>query len=173
MKFNNPRHALRWAYETTNTPIIKISSVNAMRGPDSAGGPAEGELTAYDRHAQAALILESMRARTARAASGLRPRPVRPGSRRIRHADAPPCRKFWHRGAQPAWIEQIIRAYCGEKIGLREIRKSMSCGTLKAAALRNGGYDVLDLIHAQAMDILDREMHSRGLLRTPDALATA
>ena len=38
MKFNNPRHALRWAYETTNTPIIKISSVNAMRGPDSAGG---------------------------------------------------------------------------------------------------------------------------------------
>ena len=49
----------------------------------------------------------------------------------------------------------------------------MSCGTLKAAALRNGGYDVLDLIHAQAMDILDREMHNRGLLRTQDALETA
>ena len=70
-------------------------------------------------------------------------------------------------------IEQVIRAYCGEKIGLREIRKTMSCGTLKAAALRNGGYDVLDLIHAQAMDILDREMHNRGLLRTQDALETA
>ena len=97
MKFNNPRHALRWAYETTNTPIIKISSVNAMRGPDSAGGPAEGELTAYDRHAQAALILGSVRARPARTAYGVRPRPVRPGSRRIRHADASSCGKFRYR----------------------------------------------------------------------------
>ena len=49
----------------------------------------------------------------------------------------------------------------------------MSCGTLKAAALRNRAYDALDLIHAQTMDILEREMHNRGLLRLPDALETA
>jgi hypothetical protein len=64
-------------------------------------------------------------------------------------------------------IEQIIRSYCGEKIGLRELRKSMACGMLKAASLRNGGYDVLDTIHTQAMDILYREMERRGLLRNP------
>jgi hypothetical protein len=38
---------------------------------------------------------------------------------------------------------------------------------LKAASLRNRGYDALDLIHDQAMDILQREMESRGLLRSP------
>jgi hypothetical protein len=169
MKFNNPRHALRWAYETTNTPIIKISSVNAMRGPDSAGGAVEGEMTAYDRHAQAALILglceralpalhmAYVRVQFGREAEGF--------GMLARHLAA----NFGTGVHSRRGIEQIIRAYCGEKIGLREIRRTMSCGTLKAAALRNGGYDALDLIHAQAMDILEREMHARGLLRTEDA----
>ena len=61
-------------------------------------------------------------------------------------------------------IDQIIRAYCGEKIGLREIRKSLQCGMLKAVSLRNRAYDALDAIHAQAMDRLSMEMEARGLL---------
>ena len=173
MKFNNPRHALRWAYETTNTPIIKISSVNVMRGPDGTGGGADGELTAYDRHAQAALILSLCE----RVLPGLHMAYVRVQFGReaggfdllTRHLAA----NFGTGVHSRRGIEQIIRAYCGEKIGLREIRKCMSCGTLKAAALRNGGYDALDLIHAQTMDILEREMHSRGLLQTKDALESA
>ncbi|MDQ3186445.1 MAG: hypothetical protein M3Q16_08355, partial [Pseudomonadota bacterium] len=66
-------------------------------------------------------------------------------------------------------IEQIIRAYCGEKIGLREIRKSMSCGMLRAVSYRNQAYDALDVIHAQAIDRLRMEMESRNLL--PDPIA--
>ena len=34
MEFSNPEHALRWSYETSSRPIVKISSVNAMRGPE-------------------------------------------------------------------------------------------------------------------------------------------
>ncbi|MGH8685408.1 MAG: hypothetical protein ACREUM_08690, partial [Nitrosospira sp.] len=63
----------------------------------------------------------------------------------------------------------IIRAYCGEKIGLREIRKSMSCGMLKAVSYRNQAYDAMDVLHAQAMDRLRMEMESRGLLPGPAA----
>jgi hypothetical protein len=59
----------------------------------------------------------------------------------------------------------MIRAYCGEKIGLREIRKSMSCGMLKAVSYRNQAYDTLDVIHAQTMDQVGIEMENRGLLR--------
>ena len=62
-------------------------------------------------------------------------------------------------------IEQIVRAYCGEKIGLREIRKSMSCGMLKAVSYRNQAYDLLDAIHLQAMDRLREEMEKRGLIQ--------
>jgi len=49
-------------------------------------------------------------------------------------------------------------AYCGERIGLREIRKSLNSGMLKAASLRNRGYDLLDVIHEQAMEILNLEL---------------
>jgi len=63
-------------------------------------------------------------------------------------------------------IENIIRAYGGEKIGLREIRKSMSCGMLKAVTYRNRAYDELDVLHLQAIDRLRVEMESRGLLKS-------
>jgi hypothetical protein len=168
MKFNDPQHALSWAYETTSRPIVKISSVNAMRGPDRAGeGGANGELTAYDLHAQAALILSLCKrilsdlhmayinVQFGREASGF--------DLLSRHLAANFGTGIHHRRG----IEQIIRAYCGQKIGLREIRKTMACGMLKAASLRNRGYDALDLIHDQAMDMLQREMESRGLLQSP------
>ncbi len=168
MEFSNPEHALRWSYETSNRPIVKISSVNAMRGPERIdGSTSSDELTAHDYHAQAALILglcerilsplhmAYVRVQFGREASGF--------DLLARHLAA----NFGTGVHSRRGIEQIIRAYCGQKIGLRELRKSMSCGMLKAAALRNRGYDVLDTIHVQATDILYREMESRGLLRSP------
>jgi len=170
MKFRNPEHALRWAYETTNRPIVKISSVNDMREASRAGGAGgNGELTAHDRHAQAALILSLcertlpaphmayVRVQYGREASGF--------ELLGRHLAA----NFGTGLHSRRSIEQIIRAYCGEKIGLREIRKSMSCGMLKAVSYRNQAYDALDAIHAQAMDRLSMEMESRGLLPGPVA----
>ncbi|SEK61531.1 hypothetical protein [Nitrosovibrio tenuis] len=167
MKFSNAEHALRWSYETSNKPIVKISSVNEMRGPEKIdGGASSDELTAHDYHAQAALILglceralsplhmAYVRVQFGREASGF--------DMLARHLAA----NFGTGVHSRRGIEQIIRAYCGQKIGLREMRKSMSCGMLKAATLRNQGYDVLDKIHLQAMDILYREMENRGLLRS-------
>ena len=57
-------------------------------------------------------------------------------------------------------IQQIIRAYCGERTGLREIRKSLECGMLKAATLRNRAYDALDVI-AEAIAQLDSAATAR------------
>ncbi|SOD41795.1 hypothetical protein [Nitrosovibrio sp. Nv4] len=167
MKFRNPEHALRWAYETTNRPIVKISSVNAMRGPDRGGETgADGDLTAYDRHAQAALILglcervlsalhmAYVTVQYGREASGF--------DLLARHLAA----NFGTGMHSRRGVELIIRTYCGQKTGLREIRKNLSCGMLKAASLRNRGYDALDMIHNQAMDILQREMEARDLLQS-------
>jgi hypothetical protein len=151
MKFTNTTRALRWAYETAENPIMKIGTVS--------------EVSAGERNTQAALILSLcervlpalhmayVKVQFGREAAGF--------DLLTRHLAANFGGSVYSRRA----IEQIIRAYCGEKIGLREIRKAMQCGTLKAAALRNQGYDALDLIHSQTMDILDREMDSRGLLR--------
>lgn len=50
--FRSAREALEFAYRTTNTPILKMSSINSMRGPSGFS-----EMTPHDRHAQAAIIL--------------------------------------------------------------------------------------------------------------------
>lgn len=167
MKFSSPEHALKWAYETISTPIVKISSVNDMREASRAGSVAgNGELTVHDRHAQAALILSLcervlptlhmayVRIQFGREASGFE---------LLTHHLAANFGTGLHSRRS---IEQIIRAYCGEKIGLREIRKSMSCGMLKAVSYRNQAYDTLDVMHAQAIDKLGMEMENRGLLRS-------
>lgn len=170
MKFSSPERALRWAYETASRPIVKISSVNDMREGNQAGGAAgNGELTTHDRHAQAALILSLCE----RVLPALHMAYVRTQfGREAGGFDLLVCHLAANFGTGlhgRRSIEQIIRAYCGEKIGLREIRKSMSCGMLKAVSYRNQAYDVLDVLHAQAMDRLRMEMENRGLLPGPAA----
>ena len=165
MKFSSPERALKWAYETVSRPIVKISSVNDMREASRAGqASGNDELTVHDRHAQAALIL----ALCERVLPTLHMAYVRIQFGR----DAGGCEILAHHLAanfgtgvhSRRSIDQIIRAYCGERIGLREIRKSLRCGMLKAVSLRNRAYDALDAIHAQSMDRLHMEMESRGLL---------
>ena len=161
MQFRSPEHALRWVYETSNTPIVKISSVNKMRGPQRASGE---EITAHDRHAQAALIIAMcervlspvhmayVQVQFGRDATGF--------DLLVRQVSASLGTGVHSRRG----IESIIRSYCGENgIGIREIKRHMQCGQLKAVSYRNSGYDVLDAIHAQAMDRIWREMEKAGL----------
>lgn len=160
MQFKSPEHALRWAFEMTNRPIVKISSVNTMRGAETQ---SNSEMTVHDRHAQAALIvglcervlsslhMAYVRAQFGRDASGF--------DLLTYHLAA----NFGTGLHSRRCIEKIIRSYCGEKVGIREIKKSMACGMLKAVSYRNQAYDTLDLIHTQAMDRLGMEMEIRGL----------
>jgi hypothetical protein len=105
-----------------------------------------------------------LQARIACPAYGLCAYPVRAGSGRIDllvHHLAANLRIGPHGRLS---IEKIIRAYCGENVGLREIRRSMACGMLKAVSYRNKAYDALDVIHAQAIDRLRSEMDTRGFI---------
>jgi hypothetical protein len=161
MLFSSPQHALRWAYETSDRPIIKGSSVNRMRGEEK---PSSDEITCHDQHAQAALILglcervlPTLHMVYVEIQFG---RDVHSIDLMERHLAASFGSGLHSRRA----MRLIIRSYCGEKCGLREIRKALACGTLKAANLRNIGYDALDLIHAQAMERLDESMRGAGLI---------
>lgn len=165
MKFGNPEHALKWAFETCSTPIVKISSINAMRAAGTVAGSAGNPgLTVHDRHAQAALILTLcervlsplhlayIRVQFGREAGGIAPL--------VQYLAAGFGTGLHHRRG----IERILRAYCGERVGLREIRRSLACGMLKAVSCRNQVYDRLDVLHAQAMDRLGRAMMEKGLI---------
>lgn len=160
MQFRSPEHTLRWAYETINRPIVKISSINEMRGAERGSGE---EITPHDMHAQAALIIGLCE----RVLSPLHMAYVRVQFGRdtsgfellARHIAG--C--FGTGIHNRRGIEKIIRLYCGEKGGLRELKLRLSCGMLKAASLRNLGYDALDAIHAQAMDVFWLSMQSREI----------
>lgn len=140
MKFNSPQYALRWAYETINRP---------------------GDV---DSHAQASLILN----RCEHALPSLHMDYVRVQFGREADGFDSLCEHLAARFGgglhSRRGIEQIIRAYCGEKIGLRDIRKTLDCGMLMAASKRNHAYDALDLIHDQSMEILGVALDEAGYL---------
>lgn len=137
MKFDNPQHALRWAYETIN------------KRDD-------------EHHDEASLLLNKcedvlpplhfayIRVQFGREVGGFELLSAHLASNFGLHSRM--------------GIELIIRAHSGEKIGLREIRKALGSGMLKAASLRNRGYDLLDVIHEQVMEALRRELDARGLI---------
>ncbi|ODT75474.1 MAG: hypothetical protein ABS69_10690 [Nitrosomonadales bacterium SCN 54-20] len=156
MQFHNAEQAIRWAYEISSRPIVKTSSINTMRGAETR---SNAELTPYDQHAQAAMILSLcervlpdlhmayVKVQFGRERSGF--------EMLSKHIAA----QFGTGLHSRRGIEQIIRSYCGEKGGLREIKRMMQCGTLKAAYLRERGFDALDRLHVQTMDAVWREMN--------------
>jgi len=165
MKFRSPEHALTWAYETINRPIVKLSSVNDMREKGKSG--TNDEMTPHDRHAQAAMIL----AMCERVLPTLHMAYVQ--VQFGRDGTGFSIMSYYLAGTfgtglhSRRAIELMIRSYCGDRVGLREIKKTMSCGMLKAVSIRNRAYDALDAIHAQTMDRLAAEMECAGLREVP------
>lgn len=159
LQFRNAEHALRWAFEVSSKPIVKISSINKMRGSDQTSCE---EVTTHDQHAQAALIIglcervlnpvqmAYVRIQFGRENSGM--------ELMERHLAAYFGTGMYNRRA----IQAIILAYCNSgKMGIRDIKKILSCGMLKAAVFRNRGYDFLDSVHSQAIDTISLEMELR------------
>jgi hypothetical protein len=159
MQFRNPGHALRWAFQVMNGDIVKVSSINKMRGPSGYG-----ELTPQDRHAQAALIMSLCE----RVLSTLHMAYVKvqfgKDSAGLDILASYIAGQFGTGMHSRRAIYQIIRGYCGDKVTLNDLRASMRVGHIQASATRNKGYYALDTIHGQVMTSLWREMEERELL---------
>jgi hypothetical protein len=138
---------LRWAYEHRSKPIMCASVVEKITGVFNG-------LSAYDRHVQAVSIIDLCRRHMppmrmayidlmfGRESSSL--------EMLVDHLVGISNNESTRRG-----ICLIVRSYCGEKIGLREIRKTLGCGMLKAASTRNQIYDVLDNLHIEVVKDLE------------------
>ena len=159
MQFRNPGHALRWAFQVINEPIVKVSSINKMRGPSGFG-----ELSPQDRHAQAALIMSLservlsplhfayIKLQFGRDMSGM-------SFLALYLAGQFGTGLHSRRG-----IEQIIRGYCGDELTLSDLKSSMRVGYIQALALRKKGFAAMSKIHFEAIGALWREMEQRELL---------
>jgi hypothetical protein len=158
MKFKSVEHALAWAFRVESTAIIKTSSASAaMMG---GGGMSHGELTAHDRHAYAAMIIDQ--------ASRATDKPSMALLRALYGiADAADVRAYLVPivvAALPTGvhsrraIEDVINAYCGRNRGVEELRRALQCRKSTALETRRGAYRALDAVLERAVArIIDAE----------------
>lgn len=162
MIFKNVEHALKWAFQVLGTDIVKMSGINSMRGASGSG-----ELTPYDRHAQAALIIgmaervldvNQMAWVLAKYGGVQHKRMVLDQLAKAIIATLP-TGAHSRRG-----YEKLILCYFGESIGVHAIRKDLACSLADVQKHRNTVYDALDAIWNRAYSILDAEMVAKGLI---------
>lgn len=161
MIFGSADHALRWAYETSSRPIVKLSSINGMRGSQSS----ISDLTPHDRHAQAALILgmverlDDPAGRECIAAKYYCLRPEEVPYLMLRAAAALGTGVHNKRA-----VYQFVRGYFGERVGYRTVRKMLGCRDTEALEIRARIFDALDYVHDRAMAEIENRMEIGGLL---------
>jgi hypothetical protein len=139
---------VRWSFEILSRPVMGRSYLVAE------GERAMGGLDEYDRHAQAALVIRNCE----RALPALHMAYIR-----LRFGSDPSGYELLVPYVSAKWgacicsretIETIIKDYCWDEIGFREIRKSIARGKRTASSCRNKAYDALDKLDFEAMNIL-------------------
>ncbi len=156
MKFATPEQALRWAYET------QASGSFASTGRAVSSVPSKDSFTVRIMQAQSILFmcekdLSILHAAYVKVQFGREGCTLGILTEHIRNAEPV-------KGINRRSIEVIIRSYCGDRIGMREIRRSLNCGMLKASMTRNIIFDLLDAVHSNAMDKVRTLLAEKGLL---------
>lgn len=164
--FKSADHALKWAFQVSGTPIVKMSSINSMRGAEG-----NGDMTPHDRHAQAALIVgmaerlldvNEMAWVMAKYAAVLRggeyERPVADQLVKVVIAGAGTGQH------SRCGYEKLVRIYFGQEIGIPAVRKDLGCGNTKAHEVKKAVFDSLDSIGNRTFGVLDDEMRRAGLI---------
>ena len=170
MQFKSVDHALSWSFQVSSCPIVKMSSINSMRGSEGFGG-----MTPHDMHAQAALVI-SMADRLldahemawviAKFGHGLDRSDGGEDQRRLIEdrltmavLASLPTGMHSRRG-----YSKLILCYFGHSIGQQSIRKDLKCSMDGIPPYRKQVYDTLDLIWDRAMAKLTYGMLEHGLI---------
>lgn len=164
--FKSTHQALSFAYRTINTPIVKLSSINFMRG---SGG--NSDLSPQERHAQAVMIIslversvDVMGAAYLKAHYG---KELQGGTEERAVADAlvkaaicaMPTGMHSRRG-----VEKLVRIYFGKDISMTSVRTDFKCRHATANEHREVVHGALDTIGRRADDAAHRALNSAGLI---------
>ncbi len=162
--FRCAEDALRWAFETLACPIVKISSVNAMRG-----GGGHGLMSSQERHAQAAMILGMVERLLSQVEIAYVKAQFGVDRSGVGEILVPWMALGLSTGIHSRRaIEDMILGYCGFERGIRALRKELGVSTAGALEVRRTAYRHLDLLHVRALSQLQSEMEARGLVDNED-----
>jgi hypothetical protein len=169
--WSNAEDVLKWAYNTSERPIVNTSGINRMR--HEYHGAVNYLLLGFsvqDRHAQAALII-SMTARLSDPAAG-----QYLGAKFGWRLEKNDIRLLVYRACaaagegldRQAAMYQIVRGYFGEQLRQRTVRELLHCQNQRATMTRNCIYNTMDLIHNRAMAEIRETFERHGLIRSAE-----
>jgi len=164
--FRSAQEALRFAFNTTNRPILNISGINSMRG--AAGN---GDMTPHDRHAQAAIIMALVeRAIDVNGQAYVMAHYGRElaGSEHeralVNHLVRAVIETFPPGTHYPRGVEKLVRNYFGQNIGMSAVRCDLHCGINRANEYRDWVHQALSAIGKRAEYEVDAALRSAGLI---------
>ena len=181
--FRSVDHALKWAFRVSGIPVVKGSSVFGMM----AGG-GKVELSALDKHGQAALIWSLV--------ERVIDYPAGRAYVLAQYCHALDCRDWADRkdlsdeqrervnagrsvadeltvaviAALPTGVHGrrgysgLVRCYFGQAIGVHSLRRELTCSLRDVPEYRKAAYDALDRIGADVTARLETEMRGHGLI---------
>lgn len=171
--FKSADAALRWAFQVMATDIVKLSSINRMRGCDGVS-----EMSPHDRHAQAAMIMQMIErvidpvgmayimARYGRELQG--GEHAGEVARALSQAviGTFPTGMHNRRG-----VMRMIEVYFGADYAMKSLQIGLGgCSNRRYYEYREWISKALDQIHLRALDSVHRAMDESGLI-TIDAAA--
>jgi len=164
--FKSARHALQFTFRTLGTPIVKMSSINNMRG---SGG--NGDMTPHDRHAQAAMIM-AMVERVVDV-NGLAYLKAQYGRELTGGEEADKIRETLVRCAMAAMptgvhssrgVSKLISIYFGGKVSMTSVRTDFRCRNEQCQVYKTIVSDMLDVVGRRAEDEVYRILDKAGLI---------
>src|SRR5687768_69380 len=153
--FRNANHALEWAYETIEKPIVKLSSINGMQRKPAGGAPNSLliGLTAEDLHRQAANIIGMVARLEDTAAQEYIA--ARFGNRHQKEnltiLSYRGCAALGVGMDNSDAVYKVVKGYFEGTGSYRDLRKALRCRDQYALMARKCIYDTLDIIHHRAM----------------------
>src|SRR5687768_5933480 len=172
--FRNAHHALEWAYETIEKPIVKLSSINGMRREQTRGLP-NGlliGLTAEDLHRQAANIISMVSQLEDTAAQEYIA--AKFGNRHQKES----LRILAYRGCAALGVGpdssdavyKVIKGYFVGNGTYRDARKALKCRDQYALMARKCIYETLDIIYHQSMADMANIFQEQGLIASSERM---
>lgn len=161
MEFKSANAALKWAYQVMASTICKTTSIYAMSGADAAI-----DLTAHEKHGQAALIVGMVERAVGAGSVGHAYLTMQYG-RSAEHIDVlvryvaagMPTGIHSRRG-----LEKCIRNYCGQQIGISAIRTDLKTRKETALEVRRDVFSRLDVLHRNVMDAAEASLREAKLI---------
>jgi len=165
--FRSAQEALKFAFNTTNRPILKMSGINSMRGAEG-----NGDLTPHDRHAQAAIILSIMeRSLTApevawvRAAYGYEIRSDGPYKPEVLTTLVKVAMSGLPTGVhQRRGVTMMVSVYFVKRYGMRSVQNDLKCNNRRYYEYKLWIGNMMQKLGIQAEDAAHRALDAAGLI---------